>query len=344
MTAPKAYTVIPTEFTMTRMLKSFLKPKASRVRNFLNQPIKRMLYDSMLLQGSIASWHVRAQKNISSLADVEFRVFSQCGEDGIIDWLIERAGLPTRLHTFVEFGVETYDEANTRFLLENRLWSGLVIDGDPKLNENLSRGLSHWRHNLRAKSAFITRDNINELILQAGFAGDVGLLSIDIDGNDYWVWEAINVIHPVICICEYNPIFGNMHSISVPYDAGFIWGQKHDRAYYGASILALSSLAARKGYRFLGTTVAANNAFFIREDYAAQIENALKNVVAYPVKTRSPSIVMGRALEIEAYDRHKTIQDFPVIETETGKNVILRELAPLYDETWLQQMGAISNP
>ena len=325
-----------------RVLKSLVKPTARRLRSFFTNPIEQKVYDSLLLQGTVASWRVRAQPNISSLADVEFKVFSQWGEDGIIDWIVERADMPSNLHTFIEFGVESYQESNTRFLLENRLWRGLVIDGDQALNENLSRDPRHWRHNLKAKSAFITRENINELIGKTGFVGDIGLLSVDIDGNDYWVWEAITVVRPIILICEYNAIFGNRHAISVPYDSGFIWGQKHDRAYYGASILAFSSLAMRKGYKFLGTTTAGNNAFFIREDHGAWVEAALKSVVAHPFKLRTSSVVMGRTSEIEAYDRYKAIQDLSMIETETGQSVSLRKLSSLYDNTWMQQMGVPS--
>ncbi len=207
----------------------YVKSKARSVRSILNQPIEQKLYDSLLLQGRQASWHVRAMKAIESLEDVEFRVFSQWGEDGIIDWLIERAALPASLHTFVEFGVESYGEANTRFLAENRNWRGLVMDGDPALGENLKRDPRGWRYGLTSKSAFITRENVNELIFRGWFLREIGLLSVDVDGNDYWIWEAISVVQPVICVCEYNSVFGDLEAVSVPYDSGFVWGQTHSR-------------------------------------------------------------------------------------------------------------------
>lgn len=325
------------------MLKTFVKSKARRVRSYLNCRVEQKLYDSLLLQGRAASWHVRAKENISSLADVEFTVFSQWGEDGIIDWIIERANLPTRLHTFVEFGVESYEEANTRFLLENRLWKGFIIDADPALNANLALSPRRWRYNLEVKSAFINRDNINGLIGEAGFRGDIGLLSIDIDGNDYWIWKAIEVVSPVICICEYNAHFGNVHPVAIPYDSEFVWGKKYKLPYFGASIQALSSLATQKGYRFLGTTSAGNNAFFLREDYASWVDEGLKQAIAYP-STPSSSIVIGHDSNIELGNVYTEVQDLPVIQTESGETTSLRALAPVHNEIWLQQMRTKSIP
>ena len=114
-------------------------------------------------------------RSLASLDQAEFKVFSQWGEDGIIDWLIERAGIPPNLETFVEFGVASYAEANTRFLLQNRNWRGLVMDGNARRIEALKReqGL-FWGYDLTAKTAFITRDNINELLVEAGFSGEIG--------------------------------------------------------------------------------------------------------------------------------------------------------------------------
>ena len=123
--------------------------------------------------------------------------------------------------SFIEFGVETYRESNTRFLLVKDNWRGLVIDGS-ETNVASIRALSeYWRHDLTAVASFITRDNINDLFADAGFTGEVGLLSIDIDGNDYWVWEAIDVVSPVIVVVEYNSVFGPEAQVTVPYAADF---------------------------------------------------------------------------------------------------------------------------
>ncbi|MDW5266655.1 MULTISPECIES: hypothetical protein [Acidobacteriaceae] len=330
--------------------KSFKSKLLHRIRKSMNgaleakiQAGEERIYDSQLLQGRMACWQTRSREKIQSLQEIEFKVFSQWGEDGIIDWLIERAAIPVHLHTFVEFGVESYREANTRFLLENRNWRGLVMDGDPALAENLKRDPLFWRYDLTAKSAFITRENVNDLIESAGFSGEVGLLSIDVDGNDYWVWEAISVIQPVICVCEYNAVFGDLQAISVPYDPEFISSRSHfSHLYFGASIAALRSLAARKGYRFVGTTSAANDAFFIREDYAQRLDSALMNKVALASKNRSSRDRSGQLTHIGGIDRLKLISNMSVVKIETGDTVSLGDLGPVYSEDWLQQIAGVS--
>jgi hypothetical protein len=313
------------------------------IRTVVTRTVADQLYDSMLLQGRMASWHVRSLHSIQSLQDAEFKVFSQLGQDGIIDWLIERAAIPPRLHTFIEFGVGEYTEANTRFLLENRNWRGLIIDSDPALADLPIKDPRHHRFDLMPRSAFISRENINQLFSEANFTGEIGLLSIDIDGNDYWVWEAINVVQPVIVICEFNPTFGDIHPVSIPYAPRFLCGQTQpNRLYYGASLPALSSLAARKGYRFIGTTLVGNDAFFIREDYAPRLDSALRTIVAHPAKCPMPMDLEGKGKYkwFAGLDRLKSIATFPLVNTETGKTVTLAELSPVYSDDWLEQTSA----
>jgi hypothetical protein len=277
---------------------------------------------------------------ISSLQDVEFKVTSQWGEDGVIDWLIERANIPTTSHSFIEFGVETYREANTRFLMQNRNWRGLIMDGSPAMVDAVKADGLYWKYDLTAQPAFITRENINALIADAGFSGDVGLLSIDIDGNDYWVWEAIETIRPIIVICEYNAIFGDIHPISTPYDPAFESGRAHfSRLYGGASIEALRVLATRKGYRFVGTTTAANDAFFVREDYAKNfVDKSLLHITALPQRARGANDIAGQLSYIGGLDRLNLISAMPVINTMTNERVNINTLGAMYSEIWLATM------
>jgi len=130
------------------------------------------------LLGRLAACRNKSIDQIETLADVEFRVYSQFGEDGIIDWLVETLGLTNK--TFVEFGVENYREANTRFLLVNRNWTGLVIDGSETNIADLQTTPLYWRYDLQAVSEFITADNIKEILQRNGFNGPLGLLSIDL--------------------------------------------------------------------------------------------------------------------------------------------------------------------
>jgi hypothetical protein len=203
--------------------------------------------------------------------DAEFRVFSQWGEDGLIQYLIDRVPVPNKI--FVEFGVENYTESNTRYLAINDCWSGLVMDGSAKNIDFIQQDFISWACDVKSVSAFITSENINELLESNGIQGDIGLLSIDIDGNDYWVWEAIQCISPRIVICEYNSLFGSVARVTTPYDPAFIRDKAHhSKVYYGASIAALEYLGHSKGYTLVGGNLAGNNAFFVRNDLMAAVK------------------------------------------------------------------------
>jgi hypothetical protein len=307
----------------------------SRLKSHILRRLRKLGHKSLLLQGRLASFQVRERTSISSLHDVEFSVLSQWGEDGIIDWLIERLALPPQLQSFIEFGVERYDEANTRFLLENRNWRGLIMDGDPQLRATLQRQDIYSKYDLRAVSAFITRENINQLILDAGYAGEIGLLSVDIDGNDYWVWEAITAVEPVLVICEYNAVFGDIWPISVPYDPQFQRADKHfSHLYFGASIMALRSLAKQKGYAFLGTNLAGNDAFFVREDCALPLKDAIATRTTDLSRFRESHDTAGQLTFLNGDRRLETILDMPVVNVETGETQLIRDLSTMYSEAW----------
>jgi hypothetical protein len=219
------------------------------------------------MQEALGRIEVRQLRDLTA-ADVheaEFRVFSQWGEDGILQHLLRHIQISRNV--FVEFGVENYTESNTRFLLVNNNWAGLVIDGNLGHISFIRNDEIYWRHNLKAEHAFITRENINDIIRHNGISGEIGLLSIDIDGNDYWVWEAISVVLPTVVVVEYNFRFGPDRAVVVPYNANFTRLAAHySGIYYGASLAALCLLGKRKGYSFVGSNSAGNNAFFVRSE------------------------------------------------------------------------------
>jgi hypothetical protein len=149
----------------------------------------------------------------------------------------------------------------------NNNWSGFVIDGSSSNIARLQSSYYFWKYQLNAVDAFITKDNINELVRLSGFDEDLGVLSVDLDGIDYFVLEAIEAYKPRILICEYNAVFGPIRKITVPYDEKFFRTQKHySNLYFGASLGALVFLAKRKGYSLVGTNTAGVNAFFVRDD------------------------------------------------------------------------------
>jgi len=205
------------------------------------------------------------------IQNLEFSIYSQNGEDGILDLLIQILRLDTA-HSpfpkaFIEFGVENYTESNTRFLLKRRNWLGLVMDGNDKNIDFIKRDEIYWKHDLEAKRAFITRENINALIkewLDSRGLDNVGLLSIDIDGVDYFVWEAIRCVNPAIVVIEFNALFGGDERVTVPYRADFNRFKAHfSGLFFGSSLRALIALGEKKGFSFIGTDSSGTNAFFI---------------------------------------------------------------------------------
>lgn len=220
--------------------------------------------DSKVLMGTILASQ-NANKQINSLHEVEFKVFSQWGDDGIIQYLTQNINIENKI--FVEFGVETYHEANTRFLLMKDNWEGLVIDGSLANINNIKKQDVYWKFGLQAHCAFITKENINQIISSYNIANNVGILSVDIDGNDYWITEAISCIKPDILINEYNSVFGNERAISVPYKEDFVRSKAHySNLYYGVSLAATIFLANKKGYAFVGCNSNGNNAYFVRRE------------------------------------------------------------------------------
>lgn len=223
-----------------------------------------------LLLGNLLSREVRAAK-YSSVQSAEFTVFSQFGEDGIIQYLLGH--VPVENECFVEFGVESYEESNTRFLLVQNNWQGIIIDGSDAHISFLNKSNLIWRNNINAISRFITRENINEIFRELGVPRDLGLLSVDIDGNDFWVLEAIEGVKPRILVAEYNSLWGPELAVSVPYDPTFFRTTAHySNLYWGASLTAISIAAEKQGLSLVGCNNAGNNAFFVRSDLLGELK------------------------------------------------------------------------
>lgn len=281
------------------------------------------------LRLAVGSLHARAVRSsaCTSLADSEFRVFSQFGEDGILQYLIAR--VPVEEEVFVEFGVGSYRESNTRFLLVENNWRGLVMDGGTAHIEFLEASSLSWRHTVTARSAFITAENVNDEIRAGGVSGDIGLLSVDIDGNDYWVIQALDVVSPRILVAEYNSLFGPTAPVSIPYQPTFDRGSAHySHLYWGASIAALTHVAEAKGYSLVGSNRAGNNVFFVRNDVLgsipslspqdAWVANAYRDSRA---EDGSLSYLTGRAEQLAA------IKDMEVVDVRSGTRVRCGELS-----------------
>lgn len=313
------------------MFKSFFLKKIGSLLAALGvfETLDRVIVSQSLLHAR----ENRKKEKIHSLQEVEFRGYSQWGEDGILDWLVEK--IPAIPETFVEFGVENYKQSNTRLLLWLRNWRGLVMDGSESHVKDIQKQDVSWRFSLTSKCAFIDRENINQLLRDSGFVGEVGILSVDIDGNDYWVWEAINEINPVIVVCEYNAVFGDVQSLTIPYDPTFYISKGHySNLYYGASIQALIGLAAKKGYSFVGTGSNACNAFFVRNDQAQGVLSRIGTVSISCSHFRTSRNEFGALTFVDGMQRIGVIKHLPVYNVKTNKVLSISECGQLYSEGW----------
>lgn len=194
-----------------------------------------------------------------------FRGMSQNEEDGITLALLQEMGPGSR--RFVEIGCGD-NGGNSGFLAQECGWTGLMVDGDAS-RIAVARAL-YGGGPVSVAQAWITREKINELIQMHGLDGDIDLLSIDIDGNDYWIWDAIHVCRPRLVIVEYNSLFGADLAVTIPYREDF-FSKKYGKGYHGASLQALTHLAARKGYRLVVVEPRGVNAFFLRNDVAPHV-------------------------------------------------------------------------
>lgn len=281
--------------------------------------------DLKILTAKVLVNQSHARGLLPNLPSAEFKVFSQWGDDGIIQYLIHL--LDVTPHTFIEFGVENYEEANTRFLLLNNNWAGLVIDSNPQHIESILGGEYYWRHQLSAVCSFVTRENINQLFTEHGFAGPIGILSIDIDGNDFWIWEAITVVEPVIVIIEYNSVFGCDRAVTIPYDPTFNRTDAHySNLYFGASLKALCLLAAKKGYSFIGSNSAGNNAYFVRTDQLGPLHPLTAQEGYVTSRFRESQYLHGGNSYITGQKRLAEIAHLAVLDIEQNAQIPINEL------------------
>ncbi len=221
----------------------------------------------------------------------EKKIYSQNGEDGIINFIFSEIGTTNKFS--VEFGVGNGFECNTIHLLEKKGWKGLMIDygADQEIQleniikkawSNRNLGLMHnirkdlkffkkminrkkrsTLFQLSIKNEKVTAENIQNLFQKYNVPKNFDLLSIDIDYNDYWVWKSIVDFYPRVVIIEYNSSIPPNECRVVPYDPDAKWDGTN---YFGASLLALKNLGLKKGYTLVGCDGAGVNAFFIKSD------------------------------------------------------------------------------
>lgn len=247
------------------------------------------LYRKALLSGQIPD-----------MKDTGFKLFSQHEEDGLLLFLFSMIGFTKR--TFIEFGSDDGINSNAANLYFNHDFTGLFIDGNKQAIDRGNYFYEKHRNPAAPKPIFthalITAENINSLISNAGLRGDIGLLSIDIDGNDYWVWKAIDVVSPQVVVIETHNEFG-LQDIIVPYDPKYAFPGKHPD-YHGASPVAMTKLAHKKGYRLVGANELGFNFIYLRNDLLAEElpEVSVESLLTHP----SNSVLQQRFEAIKDWD------------------------------------------
>ena len=239
-----------------------------------------------------------------------FSLSSQNEEDGIIHAIFDTVGEGSR--RFVEIGAGT-NGGNSGFLASECGWSGMMLEAN---EDRLSKLKMHFEPlGITCLGNWVARENINDFIRDSGCEGEIDLLSIDIDGNDYWIWEAVTACSPRLVIIEYNSLFGPDRAVVVPYDPEFdrhrfVEAAEGGHYYFGASLHALSRLAEQKGYRLVVTEPRGVNAFFLRNDVGQEIP------ACDPSSTYRMLVKYGR----RGHDLFEYISehDLPLIDLDAG--------------------------
>ena len=255
--------------------------KYKRYNNkFLNSIVKFFLRKSFPEVLNVSKPILLDKKNNFNINKYGTKIYSQNEEDGVILYILKHVGIKTK--KFIEIGIENGSECNTTNLLKNFGWSGLQIEGNEKFYQNakikIKEILGKKIKNLKLLNVFVTKKNINQILRKNAFNKEIDLLSIDIDGNDFWIWKAIRYIKPRIVIIEYNSFFGPNKSATIKYNPKFKWDHQNKRPYYGASLKALEKLGKKKKYSLVGVDKNGVNAFFIRNDLARKINLKSKKV------------------------------------------------------------------
>jgi glycosyltransferase involved in cell wall biosynthesis len=202
-----------------------------------------------------------AASRTDGLDGYELRGFSQNGEDGVLAEILTRIGAENRF--FVEFGIESGREGTCVYLADVAGWNGLFIEADPDMHRGLS---DRYAANDRVQTvhALVTPANVEQLFADAGVPESLDVLSIDVDGSDYWIWDALHAYRPRVVVIEYNS--------ALPADARLAQPRDHGRwegtDFQGASLGAMVRLGTQKGYRLVHTETSGVNAFFVRNELA----------------------------------------------------------------------------
>jgi hypothetical protein len=264
---------------MNRKVASWLKTqfqRHSQSRSKISSAERNL--SEILLQASAAINASKAARNTYKyLWDSEVRVFSQWGEDGILDYLFDITDISKP--RILEFGAGNFTECNSRFTAEYRNASAYLVDMRDDLVEHTKQLEIYWRNSIFPNQDFITPESAQQHLQKARqHMGGVDVISLDIDGNDYWVLEALDLSEVSIVVCEYNPIYGATGSYTVKRDDNFDRTKAHfSWLHYGMSLKAAIDLLSNQGLVFIGSNRVGNNAFFLKDSHLKHIPFPIPN-------------------------------------------------------------------
>lgn len=256
-------------------------------------------------------------EHISNLQDVDYKIFSQNGEDGIIDYLLNKIKIDKP--KFVEVGVGDYLESNTRFVFERTSASGLIIDCMEGLEEKVKKNIKLWKGELFIHEEMIESKSLNRILSKYNFTENIDLFSLDIDGLDYWVIKNLPKNFSKIVILEYNSIFGDNLEVTVPEIKMFDRKKyHHSHLCYGSSLKAIINLMKDKNYYFVGSNLLRNNAFFVSNDFPK--EKYFPNLKVYDLEYHTNCNVSesrnvdGKLNYLKGNDKIKSILDCEIVD------------------------------
>jgi hypothetical protein len=271
---------------------------------------------------------IRTQAIIDlNIRSLEFQVFSQFGEDGIINFLCET--LHISKPRVLEIGVEDFQECNSHFLAYSRNASIVAVDKYPLHEDFLSTSNLRWKNTVEAWTRDVTPNNINDIYKESEvFLGAIDIFSLDIDGIDYWVFQRLEILNAKILVLEFNALYGSTRSVSVPFEENFDRTKKHfSNKYYGCSLMALIEEAHKKGYQFIGSNRACNNAFFIKRNLVSPEAFQIQPLQEYTDLTfRESRNFEGKLSYFNSKLELDTISEMSLVETSTNQLIKVKDL------------------
>ena len=289
-----------------------------------NNELRKLIGESAIICAKSARGTYR------HLWDSEVKVFSQWGEDGILDYLFDISGITKP--KIIEFGVGNFDECNSRFAAEHRNASVYAIDMRTDLKSNISQLDVNWKNEIFPVEDFITPESAKKHFNEAiGLFGKINLLSIDIDGNDYWILDALDLSNVDILVCEYNPIYGPKAAVTIPRKDDFDRSKAHySWLYYGMSLMAAINVMERNGLIFVGSNRVGNNAFFVNSLIAKNINFDLPKKEALEIYTdwriRESRNQSGTLSYLFGKERFRAISECKVLNLETNSILSVSDL------------------